>query len=67
MKSYILENLSKEKANELFLENNGAIDVVTKSGTLYHIIKLSNGTIKCLSQYCYNERPLTKALKKVFC
>lgn len=62
---YKLEELTKEKVNKYF-EKNTSMDVITKTGTLYHIIKYSKG-YACYSGYCYNPRNLTKTMKKVFC
>ena len=64
MKTFKLENLTKEIVNKHF-ENNSGMEIETKSGTHYHIIKSKNG-YHCYSNYCWNVRPLTKAMKAVF-
>ena len=64
MKTYKLEKLTKELVNKHF-ENNSGMEIETKNGTHYHIIKSKNG-YHCFSKYCYNPRPLTKAMKAVF-
>ena len=66
MKLYELEKLTKEFM-ETYWETNYGIDIKTKTGTIYHIIKTPKGKVHCFSQYCYQERKLTKEMKKVFC
>lgn len=65
MKTFKLENLTKELVKKHF-ENNSGMELETKSGTRYHIIKTKKG-YRCFSDYCWNERSLTKAMKAVFC
>lgn len=66
MKVYQLEALTKEFVEKYFEENSG-MEIKTKTGTKYHMIKTPNGKIHCFSEYVWNERKLTKEMKKVFC
>lgn len=62
--TYRLDELTHERAEKL-IEKTGTIDIITKSGTVYHIIRTRKG-YKALSHHCYNPRPLTKAMQKIF-
>lgn len=66
MKTLKLTELTKEKVDAYFKENY-AMDIETKTGTIYHIYKLSNGKYICESQFCHNVRAMTKEMKRVFC
>lgn len=61
---YKLEELTHERAEKL-MKKTGTMDIITKSGTVYHIIRTRKG-YKALSEHCYNARPLTKAMQKIF-
>lgn len=66
MKMFRLEELTEKIVNEYF-KNNSGMEIITNSGTKYHIIKTPKGVYHCLSWYCMSERRLTKTMKKVFC
>lgn len=64
MTTYKLETLTNEFVTNYF-ESNAAMDVQTKTGTVYHVFKV-RGKYQMFSQYCMNRRPLTKEMQKVF-
>lgn len=66
MNIFKLKDLTQEKVNQYF-ENNGGMDIITKTGTKYHIIKTPKGKYYCYSWYCMNIRKMTNEMKKVFC
>ena len=66
MKVYQLEILTKEFVAKYFQENSG-MEIKTKTGPHYHIVRTPKGKYCCFSNYMWNERKLTKEMKKVFC
>lgn len=65
MKVFELETLTKAKVENYFKSNYG-MEIKTKSGTHYHIVKSKKG-YHCFAWFTWSERKLTKAMKAVFC
>jgi len=63
-KEYELENLTHDFVTRYF-ENHATMNVRTKRGTVYHVIKV-RGQFKIYSEFALNYRQPTKELQKVF-